>query len=87
MTGAFQMLRYRRAWLRRRKASGRAVVWVLSTKRNAPFGASGQRCYRWRGAGIFPRRGKDVKTIWTARDLERNGVIRWAAGVDKGVLP
>ena len=69
MTGALPRLRYDRAGLRRRKDSG-GIVDLVARKRNAPFGASGQRCYRWRGGRIFRCRRDVVKAFAAVRGPE-----------------
>ena len=38
----------------------------VAQKRNAPCGASGQRCYRWRGSGMIARGAIGVKLSLTA---------------------
>ena len=85
MTGAIQRLRCDRAGLRRRKDCGGTVYRVLAKMRNAPFGASGQRCYRWRGRRIFSCRWDVVKAFPAVRGPEGGRVIGWEMCVGQGV--
>ena len=48
---------------------------LVAVKRNAPCGASGQRCYRWRGTVIIRCGNNVVKQLPRARHL-RCGVFR-----------